>query len=184
MEPVQAVTTDGAGLHERHAAPLDGVRDEQPWPVAAAFEPRERRLDSLRVVTVATVDRPAEGTHLGFDVAEVADAVDERVRLHLVVVDDDGDLREPAVRGGLERLPELALLELAIAGQHEDPTRGPVEPVGDRHSARLGDAHPKRAGVHDHVWDRHVRMPREAAQATEPGQAGGVELAEADEQGV
>ena len=39
------------------------------------------------------------------------------------MVDDHGDLAEAAVRGRLERLPELALLELAVAGEHVDPTR-------------------------------------------------------------
>ena len=49
----------------------------------------------------------------------------------LVVVDDDGDLVQAAVGGRLERLPELALLQLAVAGEDVDAPGRPA-----RRSAR------------------------------------------------
>ena len=68
---------------------------------------------------------PSRRPAFAHQVAEVAHLVDPRVRLQLVVVDDDGDLAQPPVGGGGQRLPELALLQLAVAGHHEHAPGGP-----------------------------------------------------------
>ncbi len=54
------------------------------------------------------------------EIAESEDLVRRLVRLQLVAVDDDPEPAETLVRGGLERLPVLALLQLAVAGHHDD----------------------------------------------------------------
>ena len=112
--------------------------------------------------------RPAERAELLLEVAEVADLRDPRVRLHLVAVDDHGDLAEPAVRGRLERLPELTLLELAVAGEHVDPTRAPEHAIGEHETACLRDAHAERAGAgHDLRRCCHVGVAGQAVEAAE-----------------
>ena len=60
---------------------------------------------------------------------------DPGVGLDLVVVDDDGDLVQAAVRGGLQRLPELALLQLAVAGEDVDAAAAAGQPVGEDEAA-------------------------------------------------
>ena len=69
---------------------------------------------------------------------------DPRVRLHLVAVDDHGDLVQAAVRGRLERLPELPLLQLAVAGEHVDAARA-AEQRGRRARSRAPSRRPCRA---------------------------------------
>ena len=126
----------------------------------------KRRREGVEIVSVAPCDRPAERLDLALEVAEVADLRDPRVRLELVVVDDHRDLAEPAVRRRLERLPELALLELAVAREHVDVAAPPGEPVGEHEAARLRDPHPERARVRHHLRRRQdVRVAGQAARA-------------------
>src|SRR4029078_13747779 len=92
-----------------------------------------------------------------------------RLLLHLAALDDDGDLAAPAVRGGLERLPELALLKLAVAGEHEDSTVPASEPVGEDEPARLRDAHAERATARHHLGRRRdVGVTRQPVEPPEP----------------
>ena len=75
---------------------------------------------------------------------------------------------QAAVGGRLQGLPELPLLQLAVTGEDVDPARAACEAVGEHEPARLGYAHPQRAGAGDDLGRRgDVRMagkPVEAAQ--------------------
>ena len=82
------------------------------------------------------------------------------------MIDDRDDLAEPIVRRACERFPELPLLQLAIASQHEKPAAPVLEPVCDCHAFRLRDSHPERAGVRrDNRCRLHVGV---AGQSAEP----------------
>src|SRR4029077_5220117 len=128
---------------EGDPAALARVRDHSPRALLA-FQGRQRVRERAQVVPVATRHRPPERAELLLEIAEVAHLRDPRVRLHLVAVDDHGDLAELAVRGRLERLPELTLLELTVAGEHVDPTRAPEHAIGEHETACLRDAHAER----------------------------------------
>ncbi len=136
-------------------------------------------------MSVTPCDRPAEGRDLALELAEVADLRDPRIRLQLVVVDDHRDLAEPAVRRGLERLPELALLELAVAREHVDVAAPPGEAVGQHETARLRDPHPERARVRHHLRRRQdVRVAGQAAQRAKSEELVEREPAEPDQDRV
>ena len=105
------------------------------------------------VVAVAGRDLPAERRELRLQVAEREDLLRRLVRLQLVAVDDDPQVSEPLVRRGLQRLPVLPLLELAVAG----------------HARRLGrrdraGASPTRSRV-----PFEIPMPSEPEFASIPG---------------
>jgi hypothetical protein len=154
-------------LHERNAAALAGVGDHEPRPLLG-LQPLQRLREHAQVVAVAVRDRPAERLELLLQVAEVADPVDPRVGLDEVPVDDRGDLVQAAVRGRLERLPELALLELAVAGEDVDVTAAAECAVGEGEPAGLGDAHPERAGAgHDLGRRSDVGVAGQAVQAAQ-----------------
>ena len=70
----------------------------------------------------------AECACLLLQVADVADLVDPGIRLDAIAIDDHGDLVQAAIRRLLKRLPELPLLELAVAGQDVHASG----PAGDR----------------------------------------------------
>ena len=70
-----------------------------------------------------------------------------------------------------ERLPELALLELAVAGQHVHARRrAPAQPVGAHEPLRLRDAHPERAVL---VTTSGVAARRGGRAGRPAGAAGG-----------
>ena len=83
--------------------------------------------------------------------------------------DDRGDLAEALVRRLGQRLPELTLLELAVAGEHPDAAALAPEAGGASESLRLRDPHPERPGVRVHLGrGRDVRMARQAAEPAQP----------------
>ena len=74
------------------------------------------------------------------------------------------------MRGRLERLPVLALLQLPVPGHHDDEPV-PAEPaLRERDPASLGDAHPERARAGLDPGHTDVRVAVEPAEATEPQQ--------------
>src|SRR5919201_1149342 len=91
-----------------------------------------RRRERAQVVPVAARDRPSERATLRLQVADVADLVYPGVRLDQVPVDDHRDLVQAAVGGRLQRLPELPLLKLTVAGEDVRPARAAGEAVGER----------------------------------------------------
>ena len=104
---------------------------------------RERRPQRRVVVTVDRLDVPAERAKLRLEIPERDDLLRPLVGLHLVAVDDDPQPAEPLVRGRLERLPVLPLLQLTVPGHHDDATRASEPPLRERDPAPLGDAHPE-----------------------------------------
>ena len=92
------------------------------------------------------------------------------VRLELVAVDDDDQVPDRLVCAGLERLPVLALLELAVAGHHDHAPAAAEERLGPGHAAALGDPHAERARVGLDARHADVRMPVEPALAAQPQQ--------------
>ena len=71
----------------------------------------------------------------------------------------------------LERLPVLALLELAVPGHHDDAAAAAEPTLRERDPAALRDAHPERPRVRLDPGDSDVRMPVEAVEAAEAKQA-------------
>ena len=148
-------------------------------------QPLERLRKRAHVVPVAAPECPAEGLDLRFQVAEVAHLGYPRVRLDLVAVDDDGDLLQAAVRGRLQRLPDLPLLQLPVSGEDVDVARAAEQPVGEDEAARLRDPHPERARARDHL--RRGGDVGVAGQAVQPPQLMDqveVQPAERGEEGV
>ena len=136
--------------------------------VGDGVEPAEGRLDRRRVVAVDPLDVPAEGAELGREIAERGGALQRIVGLDLVVVDDDGELAHLPVGGGDQRFPDLALLQLAVAGDDRHLDRLALQPRGEHEALGLGDAHPERAGIGDHSGRADIGM---AGEAVEPAQA-------------
>jgi hypothetical protein len=110
---------------------------------------------------------PAERAKLLFNQPQIADGGHCRVRLELVVIDDDDDFAETLVGGRLQRLPDLAFLQFAVTGHHDDSPGAPEEPVRARHAVRFRDAHAKRAGVGGDERRRDIGVAR---QSTKPAQ--------------
>ena len=128
---------------------------------------RKRPLERGDVVAVAPRDVPSEGAELGLDVAKVADARHPGVRLNLVVIDDGDDLTEAAIGGRAERFPELAFLQLAVAGEHEDAALDAGQTIGQHDALGLRDAHAQRAGVGLDVRRLDVRVSGQPVQTAE-----------------
>ena len=151
-------------LHEGDAPALDRPGDERLRSFRLGAERREGLPQRAVVVAVAGASEPAEGPQLRLEVAEREDLLGRLVRLELVAVDDDREAPEPVRRGGLERFPVLALLELAVPDHHDDAA-SPSEPAlrqGD--AAALGDAHAERAGVGFDPGHADIGMPVEPAE--------------------
>ena len=174
----------GRMLHERDALALDRVGDERLRRVARLTEPREDRPQRRVVVAVARLDLPAERAELRLEVAEREDLLGRLVRLELVAIHDDPEPAESVVRCGLQGLPVLALLELAVAGHHDDDASPPRPALRPRDPAPLRDAHAQRSRVRLDAGDADVRMTVEPAEAAEPRQPVGRQHAQAVERGV
>ena len=137
----------------------------------AARTTRKRRAKLAEVVSVAGRDVPAERTEALLELAERDDLVRRLVRLELVAIDDDREPGEALVRGRLEPLVVLALLQLAVADHDDDPPAAAEVALRPRDPAALRDPHPERAGVRLDPRHADVRMtvePAEPAQPEEP----------------
>ena len=152
--------------------------------LAARTKAREDAAQRRVVVPVAGLDLPPERAQLRLEVAEREDLLRRLVGLQLVAVDDDPEPAEPVVRGSLERLPVLALLQLAVAGHHDDDAVAPGMPLRPRDPASLGDAHAERARVRLDSRHADVRMPVEATESAKPCEPLGREHAEPVERRV
>jgi hypothetical protein len=158
-------------LHERDALPLDRLRDERLRHIVASTEAPERRAQRGVVVTVDGVDLPAEGAELRLQVAQRDDLLGPPVGLDLVAIDDDPEPAEPLLGRCLERLPVLALLELSVAGHHDD-TPSPAEPpLRKRDPPALRDAHAERARAGLDPGHADVRVAVQPAEPSQPQEA-------------
>src|SRR5262249_36537615 len=109
-------------------------------PVAAARS-GERRSELLEGVPVARRRLPAEGAEALLEVSDRDDLSGGLVRLELVPVDDDREPGKTFVRGGLQPLVVLALLELAVADHPDDAASAPEPPLRPCDPAALRDPH-------------------------------------------
>ena len=123
------------------------------------------------VMAVARLDRPAECSELRLELAKREELLGRLVGLELVAVDDDPQPTEPIVGRGLERLPVLTLLELAVAGHDDDDAAAAGAPFRERDPATLGDAHAERARVRLDPGNADIGMPVEPAEPPQLEQA-------------
>ena len=185
--PAVRATALGQGdgmLHERDALALHGVRDERLRPFVAGAEASEGLPERPVVVAVAALHEPAEGSELRLEIAEREDLLGRLVGLQLVAIDDDPKTSKAVMGRGLQRLPVLTLLELAVAGHHDHAAVASGTSLRERDSAALGDAHAERARVRLDPRNAHVRMPVEPADAPQAKQALSRNHPEAVQRGV
>ena len=95
----------------------------------------------------------AEGAELRGQVAETHDLVVAAVDLQAVPVDEDGEVIQVIVGGGHEGLPDLALLQLAVAAEDEDTGVLAQELGAQRHAVGDGDALAQGAGGGVHAGE-------------------------------
>ena len=130
-------------LHERHAAPLDRVCNENAGLVRDGPELRERIGKPREIVPVTAGDVPAESAELRLDITEIGDLGDKLVGLHLVVVHDDRQVGFSCGNCPLQRLVDLAFLQFAISRQDEHSPGPTRHALAQGHTTPLGDAHPQ-----------------------------------------
>src|SRR5205814_1643106 len=122
-------------LHEGNPSPLDRARDEDLRPFRLVAEVLEHIAQFAVVMPIADLDEPAEPPQLLLQVPEPEDLLRRPVRLQLVPVDDHDQVADDLVRAGLQRLPVLPLLELAVPGHDDDATATPEEAFRPCHAA-------------------------------------------------
>ncbi len=171
-------------FHERHALAFHGVGNEDLRAIGHARELLECPANRAQVVSVSPLHFPAERTELVLDRAEIADGRHGSIRLQLVVIDDDGDFGELLVGGRLQGFPDLAFLQLAVAGHHDNPSAASGQAFRAGHAVRFRDPHAERAGVGRDKRRGDVRMSGQAAEPPQLVQEIEVEFLECDEQCV
>ena len=120
---------------------LVGVRDDAARPARLERRRAEGRQQLRVIVTVHLAHVPAERPPLVRERLQAHGRLGAVALLETVAVDDDGEPVEPEVAGRHRRFPHRALLQLAVAGEHERPPVRPVELRGER------DAHGHRQPV-------------------------------------
>ncbi len=171
-------------FHERHALAFDGVGDKHLGLISDGGEVRQRIAQHGEVVPVAAPHFPPKRAELLFDRAEVADRRDGGIGLQLVVIDDHRDLGETLIGHRLQRFPDLAFLQLAVAGHHDDAAGAAGVAVGAGHAVGLRDAHAERAGVGGDKRRADVGMPRQAVEAAQLRQQVEAEFLHRDQQRI
>ena len=131
------------------ALALDRPGDDRGRACRSSARPRGRRRRSARRRarrSRSRASRTREAVRVGREIpavhrlAALAEPVD---------VDDRRQVVELVERGVLGRLPHRALGHLAVAADHPDAERQPVEPLaGERHADADRQALPERAGGH------------------------------------
>ena len=136
------------------------------------------------VVTVAGRDATAERPELRLQALEGEDLLRRPIRLQLVAVDHDQQPADTLVRGSLQRLPVLALLQLSVARHHDHPAAAAEVALRPSNPAGFRDPHPERSGVGLDPGHADVRVAVEAAQPPEPEEPLGRDDAQPVERGV
>src|SRR6202789_1219763 len=135
------------GAVRQHRQPAGGRRapDDHGGPrVGGGGAPR--LVDGGAVMPVQAEGGPAEALPFRGDGLQGGDRRDRAVDLRVVGVEEDGERSEPVVRGEQRRLPDLPLLQLAVADDREHPRIGaPLQPVGQGEPGGPGQAHAERA---------------------------------------
>ena len=158
-------------LDRLHSLALHRLGDDHGRPPRCRDRLRVGRVDRLHVVPVDLDRVPAEGLgplRVGVEVpavhrlATLAEPVD---------VDDRRQVVELLVGAVLEGLPHRALRHLAVAAQHPDAVREPVEPLpGERDADGEGKALPERPGRDIDPREDRNRMPFELAAELSKGE--------------
>src|SRR4051812_9859508 len=136
-------------------------------------------------MAIAACDVPAERREFCLKIPEIARFRHPDVRLELIVIDNDRDGVEAVIGGREERFPNLALLQLAVAGEDEDAPVAAKALVGEHYPLGLRDAHAKGAGVGDDVGRaRDVWVAGKTTEAAELPRRFGRKPAAGDHRGV
>jgi hypothetical protein len=146
------------------AAALDRASEDHGRAPTGLSRAPEGGVDLREVVTVDLDRLPAEGPGaLGVDV-EIPAVHRLRALSEPVDVDDRGQVVELLVRAVIEGLPDRALGHLAVAAEHPDPVREPVEPLaGERHPDPDRQPLPERPGGNVDPGQDRRRMALEPA---------------------
>src|SRR5581483_46262 len=165
-------------LGEGNALALHGVADDRARLLSVERQAAEHGLQRGDVVAVDIDRRKAKGLPLVDQRLEVLDVLGEARGLDLAVVDDRGEVREPMLAGAERRLPDRALVDLAITHDDEDAAVALLHARGERHPDADRQSVAKRAGRGLDAWNlAALRMAAEdAVDAAE-----GVELFGLDE---
>ncbi len=182
---LELLRLDGAGmpvvvaLHVGDALALDRVGDDRDRPAVAAAGLVEHAQDVGDVVAVDLEHPPAEGGPLGDELAgslgrrpAVRSVAGPAVLLELVVVDDRDEVVEAVAGRRHGRLPDLALLALAVAEHDVGPAGASRQARAEGHAHPGRDAHAERAGRHVEAGQAgHVRVALEARVRRVEGRA-------------
>ena len=112
---------------------------------------------------VAAQHIPAEGAPLAGQVAQRHDLIGRTVKLHLVPVDDGGEIVEAELHGRGSRLPDGALIELAVAEHGIHARIGLIELQAEGDALCRGETDAQRAGRHIHTRRAHTRVTLQRA---------------------
>ena len=152
-------------FHERHALALDGVGDDARPACRVPFgtlriSARRARRGRGRRPRARPSRTPPTSSRSGRERQHLVAAAG---RLPLVVVDDDADVLE--LLGGREhrRLPDRALVALAVAQQREDAVAAALDPAASAMPSAERQAVAERAGRR--LDARHAVAGRDARPA-------------------
>src|SRR5579884_2583465 len=159
----------GVALHPLHAAALDRVGDDQLGRgVIGGVEGVEDIEDRIEVVAVDGVDPPAEALKALGERLEAHDRLGLAVDREVVAIDDADERAELELVGRHRGLPDLALVELAVAHQAVDAEGAALHAGAERHADAHRQAVAERARAEVDPGDlAHVRVVAEGA--VEPG---------------
>ena len=149
-------------LHERDALGLDSVGDDHGWAALFRLGAVDGARDFLHVVAVDGLGEEAEALKLGLEIAHIQNLAYAPIQLNLVAVQDDDEIVQLVGAGVHQRLPDLPLLNLAVAqhGVHCDMLAEHFCTLC--HADRRGEPLPQRSRRHVHA--RHVVHFRVARQ--------------------
>ena len=148
----------GLTLHEGHALALDRVGEDHSRYALAGHSRIERGIERREIVPVAAQHVPAEGFPLAGQVTQRHDFVGRAVELDFVPVHNGGEVIEPELHGRGGRLPDGALIELAVTEHGVHARIGMVQLQAEGHALRGGQADAQRAGRHIHTRRAHARV--------------------------
>lgn len=157
----------GGMLHERDTATFDGIGDDDLRLAFDLFCFGKRLFDLAEIMPVNADDMPAEGRELFDKVAQVNDLGDGFVGLHLVVVNDDGEVVHLVMRGDVQGFVILTFLQFAVAGHDVNAPAVAIVFLRPCHAAPLRDAHAQRTGVGFHAAIGNIGMSVQAVETAQ-----------------
>ncbi len=123
------------------------MRENERRPARFEGHATEHIPQCTHVVAVHFSDGVAERTELVGQRLQRQDLLRGPGDLQPVPVDDGGEIIEAVTHRGQRSLPHRALIEFAIAHEHEDAVCAAVQPAGQRHARRDRQPVTQRAGV-------------------------------------